>query len=136
MKIIFRKQYDILLLFIFAVIVTPTVELNALAMKRGEPTVYSFLEPPKPGSATASSTPSSTPTASATSKITTPNQSKSEEAKGSKAQLNTQHEQQKTKQAESQSSTTAAIVSVPATANDSSYQTTNAKSSPQPYNQK
>ena len=31
-------------------VVTPTVELNALAMKRGEPTVYSFLVPPKPGS--------------------------------------------------------------------------------------
>ena len=34
----------------FAVVVTPTVELNALAMKRGEPTVYSFLVPTKPGS--------------------------------------------------------------------------------------
>lgn len=27
---------------------TPTVELNALAMKRGEPTEYKFLDPPRP----------------------------------------------------------------------------------------
>jgi len=26
--------------------ITPTVELNALAMKRGEPAVYTFMEPP------------------------------------------------------------------------------------------
>lgn len=26
--------------------ITPTVELNALAMKRGEPTVYTFVEVP------------------------------------------------------------------------------------------
>lgn len=28
--------------------ITPTVELNALAMKRGEPTAYNFLEPIPP----------------------------------------------------------------------------------------
>jgi len=28
--------------------ITPTVELNALAMKRGEPAHYTFLEPPRP----------------------------------------------------------------------------------------
>lgn len=28
--------------------ITPTVELNALAMKRGEPAIYKFLEPPRP----------------------------------------------------------------------------------------
>ena len=37
-------------------VVTPTVELNALAMKRGEPTVYSFLVPPKMGSNSPPST--------------------------------------------------------------------------------
>jgi hypothetical protein len=30
---------------LFVANVTPTVELNALAMKRGEPTTYTFLEP-------------------------------------------------------------------------------------------
>ena len=34
---------------------TPTVELNALAMKRGEPTVYSFLTGPNSSSSTQSS---------------------------------------------------------------------------------
>lgn len=29
--------------------ITPTVELNALAMKRGEPAIYSFIEPPHNG---------------------------------------------------------------------------------------
>ena len=29
--------------------ITPTVELNALAMKRGEPTVYTFVELPSFG---------------------------------------------------------------------------------------
>ena len=33
--------------------VTPTVELNALAMKRGEPTVYSFLQQNTPPSKSA-----------------------------------------------------------------------------------
>lgn len=37
------------------VVVTPTVELNALAMKRGEPTVYSFLTGPNSSSSTQSS---------------------------------------------------------------------------------
>ena len=41
----------------FLVVVTPTVELNALAMKRGEPTVYSFLTGPN---STTSSTQSTT----------------------------------------------------------------------------
>ena len=33
---------------IFAANITPTVELNALAMKRGEPTVYTFLDTVRP----------------------------------------------------------------------------------------
>ena len=32
----------------FAVNITPTVELNALAMKRGEPAVYTFLDTVRP----------------------------------------------------------------------------------------
>lgn len=28
--------------------ITPTVELNALAMKRGEPAIYKLLDPPHP----------------------------------------------------------------------------------------
>ena len=36
---------------------TPTVELNALAMKRGEPTVYSFLTGPNSSSSSQSNTP-------------------------------------------------------------------------------
>ena len=48
-------------------VVTPTVELNALAMKRGEPTVYSFLVPPKPGS----NLPPSTTVTSAQSAVAT-----------------------------------------------------------------
>ena len=45
---------------IFSVVVTPTVELNALAMKRGEPTVYSFLTGPTPTSSSSTQSPSST----------------------------------------------------------------------------
>ena len=41
-------------------VVTPTVELNALAMKRGEPTVYSFLTGPTPTSSSSTQSPSST----------------------------------------------------------------------------
>ncbi|RXG70345.1 Double-stranded RNA-binding protein Staufen-like protein 2 [Armadillidium vulgare] len=37
---------------------TPTVELNALAMKRGEAAVYTFMEPPRPPSSYAYSVPS------------------------------------------------------------------------------
>ena len=33
---------------IFSANVTPTVELNALAMKRGEPAVYTFLDAVRP----------------------------------------------------------------------------------------
>ena len=32
----------------FSVNITPTVELNALAMKRGEPAVYTFLDTVRP----------------------------------------------------------------------------------------
>ena len=49
----------------FPVVVTPTVELNALAMKRGEPTVYSFLT----GSNSSSSSQSNTPGTSAGGKV-------------------------------------------------------------------
>ena len=42
--------------FIISVVVTPTVELNALAMKRGEPTIYSFLTGPNSSSTTQSNT--------------------------------------------------------------------------------
>merc|ERR1711944_317844 len=38
------------------VVVTPTVELNALAMKRGEPTIYSFLTGPNTSSTSQSIT--------------------------------------------------------------------------------
>ena len=34
--------------FISLANITPTVELNALAMKRGEPTVYTFLDSTRP----------------------------------------------------------------------------------------
>lgn len=33
-------------ILIFVGNITPTVELNALAMKRGEPTIYTFVELP------------------------------------------------------------------------------------------
>ena len=45
----------VFIFFNILVVVTPTVELNALAMKRGEPTVYSFLTGPNSSSSTQSS---------------------------------------------------------------------------------
>ena len=50
----------------FPVVVTPTVELNALAMKRGEPTVYSFLTGPNSSSPSSQS---NTPGTSAGGKV-------------------------------------------------------------------
>ena len=46
--IIDKKKYVYNNNFVFAVNITPTVELNALAMKRGEPAVYTFLDTVRP----------------------------------------------------------------------------------------
>ena len=45
----------VFIFFNILVVVTPTVELNALAMKRGEPTVYSFLTGPNSSSSSSQS---------------------------------------------------------------------------------
>ena len=41
------SQYLMLCLY-FSANITPTVELNALAMKRGEPAVYTFMDTSRP----------------------------------------------------------------------------------------